>query len=126
LPFFEWNDNLSIGIANIDNQHKQLFQMLNQLNDISDSSEKQEAAYSCLIKMKKYSEEHFMDEEIFMMTTNFPELDAHKKEHEAFIEKISGYEAAQKISYIPYDDMVNFLKEWLILHIQGSDMKIIF
>jgi len=124
MPYAEWDERLSIGIEAIDGQHKRLIQMLNDLDDAYDSADRQAAAAECLLKMKAYSIEHFADEEAYMERIGYPDLKTHREEHAVFIGKVSDYEAGQIISYTPYQDMLRFLKDWLLAHIEGSDQKI--
>ncbi len=124
MPYAQWSDSLSIGVKAIDDQHKQLVQMLNDLCDAFDSPDRENVVATCLSKMKKYSQEHFTDEEQLVKDNNYPEIEAHIKEHEIFIEKVSAYKAAQIEQYLPFQDMLEFLKSWLVEHITESDQKI--
>ncbi|MGB9912684.1 MAG: hemerythrin, partial [Candidatus Kapaibacteriota bacterium] len=33
MAFIEWNDNYSVGVSIIDNQHKQLIRIINELHE---------------------------------------------------------------------------------------------
>ncbi|MCK5520090.1 MAG: hemerythrin family protein [Candidatus Marinimicrobia bacterium] len=125
MAYAEWNDGLSIGIQNIDNQHKRLIEILNELYEANDSPDRELAAAACLRSMVNYAKEHFKDEEEYMEFINYPDLEHQKEEHKIFIAKIADYETAQTIlSYTPFQDMLDFLKDWVINHIKGKDQEI--
>ena len=125
MTYVEWNNNLSIGITNIDNQHKRLFEILNELHDANNSPDRETVAAACLRNMVSYAEEHFRDEEEYMEFINYPEIECQRKEHKIFIDKISDYERAQTLmSYTPFQDMLDFLKDWIVNHLQGKDQEI--
>jgi len=124
MPFAEWSDELSIGIESIDSQHKELIEALNNLNDAYDSPNRQRAAETCLTKMKDYMREHFADEEQFMKDIDYPGIETQKREHRQFTDKVSDYDVAQISLYTPFQDMLDFLKEWFVDHIKTNDKKI--
>jgi hemerythrin len=59
-----------------------------------------------------------------MQSVNFPELDDHKKEHEAFMQKANEfYEKYTSGRLILSLEVTNFIKEWITHHIKNEDKK---
>ena len=59
-----------------------------------------------------------------MASCDYPELEEHRKGHAALIQKVQEYQhkfTEGKISVA--NEVFNFLKSWLIQHIQGTDKK---
>ncbi|WP_319760560.1 hemerythrin family protein [Maridesulfovibrio sp.] len=123
MPFAAWKNKYSVGNERIDTQHKSLFQTINELADAS-SENKENALYKCLGKMEKYAQEHFRDEEDFMKENGYPDLEKHIDEHKQFVNKVKDYQEAVFSNYIPFQDMLEFLNNWLVEHIITSDQKI--
>ena len=124
MAFFNWNDNLNIGILQIDAQHKNLVNIVNQLYEAMSKGQGKEIKGKIVKEMAGYTITHFGAEEKLMQQHNYPEFAQHKKEHELFIKKVQEFNnEIQKGNMIIVSNVANFLKEWLIKHIQGTDKK---
>ena len=82
-----------------------------------------------LAELKDYTEVHFHDEEALMERIHYPELDAQKRAHTAFVERLVEIDLSElddmddnQQEYLI--DLIQFLAGWLINHILGSDKKI--
>lgn len=124
--FFEWTDAMSVGIAEIDNQHKILVDILNRLFVAVVKRENEQTTIEILDTLVDYTKTHFGLEEQLLQDAKYDatEFAAHQREHRAFIEKISA--AASKhlvegksVSF----EIINFLKHWLQEHILVTDKK---
>jgi hemerythrin len=119
-----WDEKYSVNIEVIDEQHKKIIEVLGQLFDEMGKKKSREVLKAILDQMIWYAGEHFGTEEIFMKQYNFPGYEEHKKEHEAFKEKVvvfqkdfaSGKEALSV-------NMLRFLTEWLDHHILDIDKQ---
>jgi hemerythrin len=120
-----WDTNLSIGIKEIDRQHKQLIAMLNQLIELEGVSVDSETISDTLTKMTDYADYHFTSEEQFMQEHAYPEYEIHKKEHVEFMRKTAELSLGTMMykKTIPVE-LLTYLKEWLVEHIMASDRQI--
>jgi len=120
-----WNEKMSVGVAELDQDHKKLVTMLNQLFDAINSGHGKESLNKILDEMIAYAATHFAHEEKFFAQTGYPETAAHKQEHEKF--KRQALEVQQKCKNGANGtlslEVMNFLKNWLVNHIQGVDKK---
>ncbi len=124
--FVEWVDKYSVGIPDIDEQHKSLVNTINYL--FGECKKGEEAANNAFRKTMKslvdYVKFHFKTEEELMIKYNFPEegYKAHKIEHEKFIikvlEVVSDFENGKK--FVP-NQTTRFLRDWLLQHIAIVD-----
>lgn len=124
--FFEWSDAMSVGIAEIDEQHKILVGILNRLFSATVARENHEITIEILDTLVDYTNTHFGLEEKLLQDAGYNpvEFAAHQYEHRIFIEKISA--AANKhlvegksVSF----EIISFLKRWLRDHILITDRK---
>jgi hemerythrin len=120
----KWLDTFSVGVEEIDIQHKKLIEIINELIDHRDVNSDSEVISETLNKMTDYIKYHFSYEEEYLKEINYPELVIHELEHLDFIEKTTNFcigtlNVEKNIS----EDILQFLKDWLINHILKSDMK---
>ena len=118
----DWSDDLSVGIEEIDQQHRILVGMLNELHEAIHQHKGTEATTQILKRLADYTLIHFSVEEGMMRLLDYPDYDEHKAEHDNLIEEIQELQtkvAAGKKSV--NFELLHFLKLWLSNHIQESD-----
>ncbi len=124
MAFINWNENLSVKINSIDEQHKKLFELINDFYENIQNRSNNESILSLIIGMKKYTQIHFTTEENYMKKYSYPEYNAHKNEHDKFIAKVSTVEEKYKSGKLIISfEITGFLKDWLKNHIQIEDKK---
>lgn len=124
MALIVWNDNLSVHVAEIDQQHKKLIAMINELHEAMKAGKAKEVIARIVNNLIDYTASHFKTEEKYFAQFAYPETDDHKKEHAAFVEKVTAFKArceAQGVSLTL--DVLNFLSDWLKNHIMGTDKK---
>lgn len=114
-----WKKEFSVGIPEIDDQHKQLVGMINDLAETHDA----EHIFDAVMRMYKYADEHFYAEEEMMRRNNYPLIDKHIAAHNAFKRKTSDLAALDYTH--PENELTAFvfLCDWLINHILTMDMQ---
>lgn len=124
MALVTWSDKYSMNIKEIDEQHKNLVKMINELHDAMLNARSKEVALGIINNMAEYTQYHFSTEEKYMVQYKYPDYVAHKKEHDRFIQQVGNfkkdYEGGKAgLSF----ELLNFLKDWLVGHIQESDRK---
>ncbi len=125
MPLMNWTDKLSVGVGVLDEDHKKLVGMLNELYDAMQAGQGRDSLGRILGGLVQYTKFHFAREEKFFAQTGYPAAAPHKAEHDALTRQV--LEVQQKYaagaSATLSLDVMQFLKTWLINHIQGSDQK---
>jgi hemerythrin len=124
----QWTPDLSVGVDEIDDQHKELFQRLNNLR-IAMSQGKGRTEIGKTVKfLEDYVVAHFATEEKRMERYEYPAFSAHKAEHEAFIKDFSNFKKKLEnidtqggITSFLVIEMQRRLYDWLINHIGRID-----
>lgn len=122
MSLLKWNDAFSIGLDKIDEQHKGLIEIINRLHatlkrDVDDLS-----IASIFLDLRKYTLQHFADEETCMLKDGFPELDKHKKVHRELETLLEGYERKfDSGDTMVAIDLAEFLMTWLTEHMIKMD-----
>lgn len=124
MTLIEWDDRFSVNVQEIDEHHKKLVAMINRLNGLREEKAEQKAAEEVLMEMTDYLDYHFSAEEQYMVEFDYPGYKAHREEHKFFVKKVFEFlrgfrEGRESLS----NDMLHFLKDWLIKHIISSDAK---
>ena len=121
----EWSDKLLLGIPSIDGQHKQLVEMLNELYAGFKAGTAKQVMGPVLDRLIQYTATHFKHEETFFDQTGYPETKHHKLEHENLVKKVLEVQAKFKndSGSVLTQDVMAFLRNWLIDHIMGSDKR---
>lgn len=78
-----WNDRFNVGVECIDKAHQRLFSIVGKLLSLNQDTEKQQYACREGVKyFKSYTMKHFAEEEAYMKSIGYKDLDAHKCLHD--------------------------------------------
>ena len=119
-----WEEKYSVGFEEIDTQHKNLVEMINELHNSFTQGKADELAKDIIDEMIKYTDYHFKTEEKYFKKHNYSEIKKHMEQHKGFVAQVTSFQKdfiARKVT-ITYD-LMNFLRDWLLNHIQVSDKK---
>lgn len=81
----EWTEDLAMGVAEIDDQHKELFRRINQLLEACTQRQGKDAVGKIIEFLGSYVVEHFGSEERYMAIYGYPESAVHHEQHSQFI-----------------------------------------
>jgi hemerythrin len=124
--YIKWNNKYCVGISIIDEQHKKLFGFLNKTIGAKEHSDNIEELKEVLEEMTTYALEHFETEEAYMREFDYPECRYHSEEHYRFFAKTMEYfDRAVNGDYHISNELIEYLKQWLVNHIQVSDRRYI-
>lgn len=122
--YVKWKDEYSVGIESIDMQHRKLLSLINSLQTAVYFSTGEEFEHQALDELVDYTKTHFSYEEGLMEQNDYPDFEPHKAQHQQMIAKVeevlAGYEQDKDTAM---RNAANFLKDWLINHINGTDKQ---
>ena len=120
-----WDHVLSIGIDEIDDDHRRLVELFNLLNHSVTGGETPEYLAAVLEELINCTVWHFSHEERLMLKYDYKESAEHKAEHQELIK--SAKELQQKIvqagELVAEEDLV-YLERWLTQHLLVDDMRL--
>jgi hemerythrin len=129
---FTFSEKYMTEIELVDNEHRKLFEIIAQTKKVIDDEfmvDKYDQIVNLIEQLKDYTEFHFSDEEKLMDKIAYPEIEAQKRAHAAFIDRLEQIGNAD-LNEIDADqqgylvEIIDFLAGWLINHICGMDKKI--
>ena len=118
MAFLEWSDDLKLGFAEIDSQHRWLVNATNALHEELSKGQPERAHVEQLLDgLVDYTLTHFVTEELLFHWHNYPGEDAHTREHTAFVNAVKEwkkrYQDGEEVSV----EIMDFLKQWLVIQI---------
>lgn len=123
MPLVEWNDSMSVGVRKLDEQHRSLVEILNDLDAAVASGHGCDQLGPIIERLIQFTREHFKDEEALLASTGFPASAEHGAQHDALISAALSAQARFRWGTRPQlaAELLVFLQNWLVNHIQGSD-----
>ena len=117
-----WKDEYSVGIERIDQDHKKLINLLNQFNMAYDYAMSEEYEREALNDLVSYTKYHFEREEKLMEENDYPDFESHKAQHQVMVAKVAAFASLyEEKGHESLDVVSDFLTNWLINHINGTD-----
>ncbi|HWI54785.1 MAG TPA: bacteriohemerythrin [Desulfobacteria bacterium] len=124
MAYLAWDEKYSVGVKEIDAQHQKLIDLVNQLHEAMKQGKGKDIMSQVLQTLINYTATHFGTEEKYMTAFNYPQFSLHKMEHEKFVKKVLDFQKDYNSGKLALTiDIMNFLKDWLVSHIQGTDKK---
>lgn len=120
-----WDYVFSVGIDEIDEDHRRLINLFNILNHSVTSGEDPAYLAAVLEELINCTVWHFSHEERLMLKYGYPGYAEHREEHQDLIESVR--ELQQKIRDAGKEvaaEHLAFLEHWLTGHILATDMKL--
>jgi len=124
MEYFQWSDEIKIGVDEIDAQHKYLISTLNELGYAIENDASSYVVLAILYKVQEYTVYHFDAEKELMQKYKYPTalMCAHINEHDSFITEIDYVLTCftEKKDTIAAE-VYSFLSKWLLFHIMNTD-----
>jgi len=118
----EWKDEYSIGIPEIDDQHKLLLECVARLVEAKSDPDRDLAVYFTLGELEDYVRVHFAVEEALIRMFDCPGREAHAREHSGFVEYLEAMRQSALRRDVR-DELADFLRRWLVDHVLVSDRQ---
>jgi len=121
-----WDESLTVDVTEIDEDHQKLVELYNLLSHSIEEGASAEYIAVVLEEMISFTVWHFRHEERLMVLYNYPDLAAHRTEHNDLID--SAQEVQQKFQQkkMLTEADIDYLETWLTEHILGHDMRLGF
>jgi len=85
----QWEENLKLGVAAIDEQHEEIFMYFDRLTNALQNGEGNSMIMDLLAYLDRYTSTHFKDEESLMELHRYPGLELQRQQHSRFRENIA-------------------------------------
>ncbi len=120
-----WSKILSVGIDEIDEDHRKLIQIFNILNHAVAEGDSPEYLAATLEELINCTVWHFSHEERLMLKYRYGETEQHKAEHRELIQTAKELQQGILQAGRPMvGEQVEFLERWLTEHILTADGRL--
>lgn len=119
-----WVELYSVGIQQIDEQHKKLIDLLNELWRSMMDGKGPDHIGQTLDGLIAYTLTHFEAEEALMREHQYPGYEAHRQQHERLTAQVRTMQTDFKEGHSTTPrELMLFLQGWIVRHIVASDKK---
>jgi len=120
----KWRKEYSVGIREMDNQHKKIIKVLNQFLKMGSDKKDMRAVKKMLDNLRHYILEHFNYEEKYILHNKPAIYDDQKQAHNKIIDKFCDFEKQYlKTGKLTEINFFNFIWDWFSNHIMKKDMQ---
>lgn len=122
-----FTDRLLVSIDRIDEQHRIIFETVGKFQDACNEGKSVEKINELFNLLRVYLEEHFKQEEEYMLQYDYSEYETHKEGHNVFMRKVHLLSNTIKSNHIPVTKLTElneFLAEALVTHLSEIDNKL--
>ncbi|NTW86293.1 MAG: hemerythrin family protein, partial [Holophagaceae bacterium] len=124
MSLLVWNPEWNTGIELIDLQHQALLSQVDELLGAIHSNDMDGRLPGLLAFLADYVEEHFRMEEAQMEASAYPGTVAHRAIHDDMRQQVVALVARYQLdSHAVTDEVLDFVTDWLIKHINGEDRR---
>jgi hemerythrin-like metal-binding protein len=122
-----WDSGLSVGVKEIDYQHKEIINLINYciINCNGDKNNEKRIFETLVLAGINNMTEHFSTEEEILKRTDYPKYNEHKEEHEKVLKELKKTidEVKDNIKELNLLKILLFLRDWIIKHLLEHDKE---
>lgn len=125
MPKILWEATFSVGIKELDDQHKRLIDFMNEIYERLEKDAEATDYRDFFIRLRGHAENHFATEERYFAEFAYPDAVEHTKEHRKVQARIGKLEEAfnQDPSTLVVYEVLHLLDDWLFDHAMMYDKK---
>ncbi len=123
MPITKWTDEFSIGVDEIDRDHKRLLELLNDLHDAVEAGASRAILGNALDGVMLYVNYHFAHEEGLLLRMSYPGYEKHRQQHQSLmvtVKEVHESFQSQASDALPRQ-VPEFLTNWLFEHVLRAD-----
>ncbi len=124
MSLLQWSNRLDVHVEAMNQEHAHLIDLMNTVYDANTGADRA-GIISALDTLVRFVVKHFQNEEAYMESIGFSGLKTHRYIHKDLLERVGKFvdEFKRSESDRLSREFFEFLKFWLVSHIQGIDTK---
>jgi len=122
LDWLVFSDAHLLGVAEIDEQHRQLVRLVNRLNRAVNGDEDAGEVAGLFVRLFEATRQHFETEHRYMVQYAYPATTVHDHEHQRLLEELTRMSSETT----PGNELLILqrVKDWLLDHINAADRQL--
>lgn len=125
MALIEWKDEYSVGVPDVDEEHRELIELINSLHENMQAPDRGLDVMEFLGEIYARIASHFALEELIMRRHEYDEYRDHKGDHEQLLEEIrdimDDYEDGKLLDD---EDLARRLDRWFSEHFRTRDARL--
>lgn len=125
MVLIKWKDEFSVGIPDVDHEHRELITLINELHAVLSGGESDYTVMDFLGEILAHVSAHFALEEKIMRERNYDQFAEHKADHELLLDELrdlmDDYEESASFSDAEFADAVG---SWFSEHFRTKDARL--
>jgi len=119
----EWDQKLSVGVENIDLQHRYFIDLIGRLS-IELAGQDKDYQAKLIDELSSYTRQHFTAEENLMYKLGYPNLEQHRESHQNLLEQLHGQIGLYLLDMLEGEEIIGYLSKWLLQHMLKEDKQL--
>jgi hemerythrin len=115
-----WTEEYSVGIDEIDNQHRTLTECLSSIEQALTLHDLWPEVNAAVVQLTGHAQNHFIIEESLMRIHDYPHLPEHADEHQHFLDELKTLRKHSLTNDVS-QDRIQSLRKWKDSHVQKHD-----
>lgn len=125
MAYFQWTEEMSVGVELLDADHRALINWINQLERTSEKAAQEIHWDDWFRKLNNYVRFHFSREEKVMEACGFQAISDHRRDHHRFEQGLAALEEHYRtgVEGTSLERLLELLHHWLQDHILVTDRQ---
>ena len=125
MSLIEWKDEFSVGVTEVDLEHRDLIDLINDLHAVMGAGATQDKVVDTLGEIYTQISAHFALEEKFMRNSKYPAYPSHKEDHEILLDQLRDImDRVEDDGSFDEERLSAELEKWFSDHFRTHDSKL--
>ncbi len=125
MALIEWKDEFSVGVADVDHEHRELIGLINKLHDAMSGEDATLTVLDFLGEIYAHVSAHFALEEKIMRKYHYDQYQDHKDDHERLLDEIRDImDAYEENTYFSDEEFAGQVERWFTGHFKTKDSRL--
>jgi hemerythrin-like metal-binding protein len=125
MALIEWKDEFSVGIADVDHEHRELIELINKLHAATSGENSSLTVLDFLGEIYAHVSAHFALEEKIMREHNYDQYQDHKDDHERLLDEIRDImDDYEEDAYFSDEEFASHVGRWFTGHFKIRDSRL--
>ena len=116
----QWKDEYSVGVAEIDDQHKGVVDLFSVIDAAIENRESWSEVFFKLERLREHARFHFSVEESLMRMHGYSKQAEHVALHKHFLDKLDQLQMTPLSRHVTMN-AINYLSNWYAEHLKSQD-----
>lgn len=125
MALIDWKEEFSVGVPDVDHEHRQLIGLINDLHATLSSGDSGTSVLDFLAEINAQITAHFALEEKIMRERHYDQYQDHKRDHERLLDEIRDImDDYEENAFYSDAELSDCLERWFSEHFRTRDARL--